>query len=79
MCSFLPIALCVNNSTIAHLRKTAKPQKTKADKEHARDLIKKYGQNPSAYLTLEEDKLYYFGKTIEEIFLESELTQTKQN
>ena len=44
-----------------------KPQKTKADKEHARDLIKKYGQNPSAYLTLEEDKLYYFGKTIDGI------------
>lgn len=35
------------------------------DLEHARDLVKSYGQNPAAYLTLEDDKLLYFGKSVD--------------
>lgn len=38
---------------------------TKAEKERARELVKKYGQNPSSYLTLEDDKLLYFGQEVE--------------
>ncbi len=33
-----------------------------AEKEKARELVKKYGQNPGSYLTLEDDKQLFFGK-----------------
>lgn len=32
--------------------------------EKARELVKKYGQNCSSYLTLEKGKSYYFGKSV---------------
>jgi phosphatidylglycerol lysyltransferase len=34
----------------------------KTEQARARELVKQYGQNPHAYLTLEEDKSLYFGK-----------------
>ncbi|BCN29367.1 bifunctional lysylphosphatidylglycerol flippase/synthetase MprF [Anaeromicropila herbilytica] len=33
--------------------------------EKARKLVQKYGQNCSSYLTLENDKIHYFGKSVE--------------
>lgn len=39
--------------------------RTQRDLEHARSLVKAYGQNPAAYLTLEDDKLLYFGKSVD--------------
>lgn len=41
------------------------PVHSQRDLEHARRLVKAYGQNPAAYLTLEDDKLLYFGKTVD--------------
>lgn len=41
------------------------PVHSQRDLEHARRLVTAYGQNPAAYLTLEEDKLLYFGKTVD--------------
>ncbi|MEG2449297.1 MAG: phosphatidylglycerol lysyltransferase domain-containing protein [Eubacterium sp.] len=38
---------------------------TKKDQEHALKLVRKYGQNPESYLILEEDKIYFWGKTVE--------------
>ena len=38
---------------------------TQADLQHARKLVLKHGQNAGAYLTLEEDKTLYFGKTVD--------------
>ncbi|WP_195269352.1 phosphatidylglycerol lysyltransferase domain-containing protein [Eubacterium sp. 1001713B170207_170306_E7] len=38
---------------------------TSSDLEHARALVKKYGQNPLSYLTLEDDKTLYFGKEVD--------------
>ena len=35
------------------------------DLQHARKLVLKYGQNAGAYLTLEEDKTLYFGKSVD--------------
>ena len=32
---------------------------------HARTLVNLYSQNPSAYLTLEDDKLLYFGHKVD--------------
>lgn len=32
---------------------------------HARTLVNLYSQNPSAYLTLEDDKLLYFGQKVD--------------
>ena len=38
---------------------------TKTNKERARDLVKKYGQNPMSYLSLEDDKHLYFSSEVE--------------
>ena len=38
---------------------------TKEDIVHARKLVNQYGQNPGAYLTLEEDKTLFFGKQVD--------------
>ena len=35
------------------------------DLQHARTLVNLYSQNPSAYLTLEDDKLLYFGQKVD--------------
>ena len=35
------------------------------DLQHARTLLHDYGQNPCSYLTLERDKLLYFGSTVD--------------
>lgn len=43
----------------------ADQKRTRRDLEHARRLVKAYGQNPAAYLTLEDDKLLYFGKAVD--------------
>lgn len=43
----------------------ARKQTTKEDLEHARKLVLSNGQNPGAYLTLEEDKTLYFGKKVD--------------
>ncbi|MDD3361397.1 MAG: DUF2156 domain-containing protein [Hespellia sp.] len=40
----------------------SKRKTTKEDLEHARKLVMAYGQNPSAYLTLEDDKTLFFGE-----------------
>lgn len=42
-----------------------KKKTTKEDLQKARKLVNAYGQNPSAYLTLEDDKTLFFGKTVE--------------
>lgn len=36
-----------------------------SDLMHARTLVNLYSQNPSAYLTLEDDKLLYFGHKVD--------------
>lgn len=41
------------------------PGKTASDLQHARTLLNLYGQNPCSYLTLEDDKLLYFGKEVD--------------
>lgn len=38
---------------------------TQDEIERVRELVKKYGQNCSSYLTLEKGKVYYFGRTVE--------------
>lgn len=38
---------------------------TESDMQRARRLVLKYGQNPASYLTLEKDKLLYFGTSVE--------------
>lgn len=38
---------------------------TQDEMEKARELVKKYGQNCSSYLTLEKGMMYYFGKYVE--------------
>ncbi len=38
---------------------------TEAAMRRARKLVLAYGQNPASYLTLEQDKLLYFGRTVE--------------
>ena len=38
---------------------------TKMQHERARSLVKKYGQNPTSYLALENDKHLYFGTKVE--------------
>ena len=38
---------------------------TEEDLQHARQLVLKHGQNAGAYLTLEDDKTLYFGKTVD--------------
>jgi len=38
---------------------------TKEEKDRARDLVKRYGQNPTSYLTLESDKHLFFGRDVE--------------
>ena len=37
------------------------PAQDKEDREHVRSLVLRYGQNPGSYLSLENDKLWYFG------------------
>lgn len=39
--------------------------KTQEDIQRVRELVKKYGDNCSAYLALEKDKQYLFGRTVE--------------
>lgn len=41
------------------------PEKTALDLQHARTLLNLYSQNPCSYLTLEDDKLLYFGKNVD--------------
>lgn len=41
------------------------PEKTASDLQHARTLLNLYSQNPCSYLTLEDDKLLYFGKNVD--------------
>jgi phosphatidylglycerol lysyltransferase len=38
---------------------------SKSQRAYARGIIKQYGQNPSAYLILENDKILYLGKDVE--------------
>lgn len=37
----------------------------KRDREKVHEIVTKYGQNPMSYLALEEDKKYFFGKSVE--------------
>jgi phosphatidylglycerol lysyltransferase len=39
--------------------------RTKADEQRVRILLSRYGQNPASYLSLENDKLYFFGTSVE--------------
>ncbi|MCH4071948.1 bifunctional lysylphosphatidylglycerol flippase/synthetase MprF [Pseudoramibacter sp.] len=39
--------------------------RSEEDLQHARTLLKLYGQNPCSYLTLEDDKTLYFGKNVD--------------
>ena len=41
------------------------PGKTASDLQHARTLLNLYSQNPCSYLTLEDDKILYFGKQVD--------------
>ena len=41
------------------------PGKTASDPQHARTLLNLYSQNPCSYLTLEDDKILYFGKQVD--------------
>jgi phosphatidylglycerol lysyltransferase len=41
------------------------PIQSKYDKERVQNLVMSFGQNPMAYLSLENDKKYFFGKTVE--------------
>jgi phosphatidylglycerol lysyltransferase len=41
------------------------PIVTAFDKERVRNLLQKYGDNPTSYVSLESDKKYFFGKNIE--------------
>lgn len=43
----------------------AKRKTTSDEFNHARELVKKYGQNPLSYLNLEDDKTLYFGKSVD--------------
>lgn len=38
------------------------PAQDREDKQHVRSLVLRYGQNPGSYLSLEDDKLWYFGR-----------------
>ena len=40
-------------------------RKTASDLQHARTLLNLYSQNPCSYLTLEDDKILYFGKQVD--------------
>ncbi|MCL2864128.1 MAG: phosphatidylglycerol lysyltransferase domain-containing protein [Lachnospiraceae bacterium] len=42
-----------------------KSMTTQEEQEKARNLLRRYGQNPSSYLTLEEDKTLYFSQIVE--------------
>ena len=42
-----------------------RPVSHASDLMHARTLVNLYSQNPSAYLTLEDDKLLYFGQKVD--------------
>lgn len=58
--------ICIIAAVIFMVRPFIKKRKTtEEDLEHARDLVNKYGQNPSAYLTLEDDKTLFFGKEVD--------------
>ena len=59
---WLSVAVC-----IFMLFRTAVIQKnvTRANKERALELVRKYGQNPFSYLSFEDDKYLYFGKNVD--------------
>ena len=42
-----------------------RPASHASDLQHARTLLNLYSQNPSAYLTLEDDKFLYFGQKVD--------------
>jgi Uncharacterized conserved protein len=57
---------CVIIAMLLMVRPFLKGNKTtKEDLAHARKLVLAHGQNAGAYLTLEEDKLLYFGETVD--------------
>lgn len=43
----------------------AQKQRKASDVQHARTLLNLYSQNPAAYLTLEEDKMLFFGEKVD--------------
>jgi len=57
---------CIIIAILLMVRPFLKRNKTtKEDLRHARKLVLAHGQNAGAYLTLEEDKLLYFGKAVD--------------
>jgi phosphatidylglycerol lysyltransferase len=58
--------LCAVISVYMALRSVfAGGMRGRSQRAYARGLIKKYGQNPSAYLILEDDKILYLGQEVE--------------
>lgn len=58
--------ICIVISTLTILKPLIyNPIITNLDKQRARKLVKAYGDNPIAYLALENDKKYFFGNTVE--------------
>ena len=41
------------------------PLVTLLDREKVKNLVKLYGDNPNSYITIEDDKKYYFGRNVE--------------
>ena len=64
---FLLLALgCILASILYAVRPwLLRPVSHASDLMHARTLVNLYSQNPSAYLTLEDDKLLYFGQKVD--------------
>ena len=63
---FFLVWFCVAAGLVAILHSAIIGKRmTAEDKARARELVLKYGQNPSAYLALEDDKTLFFGKEVE--------------
>ncbi|MCL2337904.1 MAG: phosphatidylglycerol lysyltransferase domain-containing protein, partial [Firmicutes bacterium] len=63
---FCFVWLCAAACVILVLRSAIIDKRiTKVEKARAHGLVKKYGQNPTAYLTLEDDKHLYFGQEVD--------------
>ena len=58
LCIIICIVMVLHTAVISR-------KATEAEKNHARELVIKYGQNPSSYLALEDDKTLFFGKEVD--------------
>lgn len=56
---------CMLTSVLYAVRPWLEAPSDGRDIQHARTLLHLYGKNPCSYLTLEEDKTLYFGKSID--------------